>query len=156
MLKDLVIREATLEDLSTVIHHRRSMYVDMGHRDPAKLAAMEAAARPFFAAGLASGTYHGWLVERPSHEIVAGGGVIIFPYHASPADPSPRRPFIVNMYTEPPFRRQGVAREVMQTMITWCREEGFGSIALHASEDGRPLYASLGFKPTNEMRLMLR
>jgi hypothetical protein len=43
----------------------------------------------------------------------------------------------------------------MEAMISWCRGQGFRSVALHASEDGRRLYESLGFEPTNEMRLRL-
>ena len=60
------------------------------------------------------------------------------------------------MYTDPEFRRQGIARRLMQTMIDWCRKEGFVRVDLHASDKGRPLYESLGFEPTNEMRLNLR
>ena len=41
-------------------------------------------------------------------------------------------------------------------MIDWCRKEGFSAVSLHACDAGRPLYASLGFQPTNEMTLRLR
>jgi hypothetical protein len=41
-------------------------------------------------------------------------------------------------------------------MIDWCRTQGFMNVTLHASDKGRPLYESLGFEPTNEMRLDLR
>jgi len=41
-------------------------------------------------------------------------------------------------------------------MIAWCRRQNFASVFLHASKDGRPLYDSLGFEPTNEMKLKLR
>jgi hypothetical protein len=44
----------------------------------------------------------------------------------------------------------------METVIAWCRSQGFVSVALHASRDGRPLYEALGFEPGNEMRLPLR
>jgi hypothetical protein len=40
-------------------------------------------------------------------------------------------------------------------MIDWCRENGFINVGLHASDEGRPVYEQLGFKPTNEMRLEL-
>jgi hypothetical protein len=42
-----------------------------------------------------------------------------------------------------------------QTIIAWCRERGFEWIYLHASNQGRPLYESLGFVPSSEMRLKL-
>jgi GNAT superfamily N-acetyltransferase len=132
------------------------MFSDMGYRDKHSLEAAMATSRPFFERRLAEGTYRGWLVENSAHEVVAGGGIIIFDYHSSPRDPTPKRPIIVNMYTESAYRRQGLARKLMETMIDWCRKEGFGSVVLHASDFGRPLYELLGFAPTNEMRLMLR
>ena len=33
---------------------------------------------------------------------------------------------------------------------------GITVVILHASDDGRPLYEAVGFKPTNEMRLLLQ
>jgi GNAT superfamily N-acetyltransferase len=59
------------------------------------------------------------------------------------------------MYTEPEYRRRGLARKLMEIMIAWCKQEAFGSVLLHASDEGRPLYEALGFVATNEMRLKL-
>ena len=153
---EFTIRETTPADLDIVLDHRRNMFADMGYQDEAVLDAMLLTSRPFFAERLQEGRYRGWLVEDSSHQIVAGGGIIIFDYHSSARDPSPKRPMIVNMYTRPSYRRRGIARKLMGLMIEWCRREGFGMVLLHASKDGRPLYEQLGFKPTNEMRLMLR
>jgi GNAT superfamily N-acetyltransferase len=47
------------------------------------------------------------------------------------------------MYTEPEHRRQGLARRLMDAMIAWCGREGYGTLYLHASDEGRALYASL-------------
>jgi len=44
----------------------------------------------------------------------------------------------------------------METIVEWCRGEGFGYVSLHASKDGRLLYETMGFQPTNEMRLYLK
>ena len=62
---------------------------------------------------------------------------------------------ILNVYTEPEFRRQGVARKVMQAILEWIKARGLHSVNLHASPEGRHLYETLGFEPTNEMRLWL-
>lgn len=156
MNERFTIREAKPEDLAVVMHHRRSMFCDMGYGDEAARDAMQATSEPFFAKGLLTGTYRGWLVENEEKKVIAGGGIVIFDYHSSPLDPFPKRPMVVNMYTEPEYRRQGLARKLMDIMIEWCRKEGFGSVLLHSSTEGRSLYESLGFKQTNEMRLMLR
>jgi len=151
----VTIRAATPADLDVVMRHRRSMFADMGNRERVDLDAMDASSRPLFARALGEGSYRGWLAQEHDGRVVAGGGIILLPYHSSPRDPSPQRAWIVNMYTEPEHRRQGLARRLMDEMIAWCRGRRMTTVYLHASDEGRPLYESLGFTPTNEMRLRL-
>ncbi|HXX64798.1 MAG TPA: GNAT family N-acetyltransferase [Bacteroidota bacterium] len=150
------IREGNLEDLDTILTHRRNMFVDIGYRDDLVLDVVDSNARPFFRERIADGRYRAWLVETQGGEVVAGGGIMIFDHVASPRDPHTQRAHIVNVYTEPTYRRRGFARKLMEIMVQWCKDQGFGSVTLYASKDGRPLYETMGFKPTNEMRLMLR
>lgn len=150
------LRRAQAADLARVLRHRRRMFEDMGYRDLAALDAMQAAAEPFLAQGLADGSYQGWLVDDAGGQVVAGGGVALVPFQPHPRDPTSRRAFVLNLFTEPEHRRRGLARRLMQAMVDWCREQGLQALSLHASDEGRPLYESLGFTPTNEMRLFLR
>jgi GNAT superfamily N-acetyltransferase len=149
------LRLAVAADLAVILHHRRAMFREMGYHNEAELDAMEATSGPFIAAGLADGSYRGWLIEDAAG-VVAGGGMVIAAFPSHPLDPQPRRVWILNMYTEPERRGQGLARAIMEAMIGWCREQGLAMVALHASDAGRPLYERLGFTPTNEMRLKLK
>lgn len=153
---DIRIREAGIGDIEHILHHRRAMFEEMGYRDEAVLDRMEAASREYFGAALQNGTYRGWLAERPDRQIVAGGGIVISAWPGHPGEGHARRAWILNMYTEPGARRRGVARRLMEAMIAWCRAHGFSTVSLHASAAGRPLYETMGFEPTNEMRLKLR
>ena len=81
--------------------------------------------------------------------------MVLLAYPPHPLDPRSRRPFVVNMYTEPEHRRRGLAQRLMEAMIAWSRREGYASLFLHASDAARPLYEARGFEPTNEMRLKL-
>ena len=151
------IRPATIEDLEIVLHHRRRMFEDMGYTDAAGLDQMVASSRGFLGKGLVQDSYHGWLVAAPSsREIIAGGGVIDLDFQPHPVVPGRTRSWIVNMYTEPEHRRKGLARWIVETIVAWCRESGLPAVFLHASDDGKPLYTGLGFKPTSEMVLDLR
>jgi GNAT superfamily N-acetyltransferase len=149
------LRDVTLEDLPLVLRHRRGMFREMGYRDEGQLDAMEAVSRPLFANALREGTYVGFFAVDSQGRVAAGGGVILLVYQPNPRGPRPRRPFVVNMYTEPEYRRRGLARRLMDAMIAWTKNEGYDALFLHASDAGRPLYAGLGFVPTNEMRLQL-
>lgn len=153
---NLLLRKATMDDLETILHHRQEMFREMGMTEPVAVAASMALSREFFRKALHDGHYQGWLFEEPeTHEIAAGGGIILIEYHPSPMDPRPRRPWVVNVYTHPRWRKQGLARKLMAEMIDWSRAAGFGRLYLHASNEGRPLYESLGFAQTNEMLLEL-
>ncbi len=146
-----LLREATLADLEILIHHRRAMWRDMGQPAPV-LDAVEPAARAYFTEALPSGGYHGWLAEA-DRKVVGGAGVVVSAWPGTAGFALPKRAMILNMFVEPEYRRRGIARALMQTVIDWCKAEGFPSVGLHASDEGRPLYESLGFQPTNEMRL---
>jgi GNAT superfamily N-acetyltransferase len=155
MSLEVLIRPATPDDIPELLRHRRGMYEDMGYNDAGTLSVMVSTCKPYLASALANGTLHGWLACA-GEKVVAGGVVLVSPWPSHPYDGQCRRATILTMYTDPPFRRQGIARRLMQTMIDWCRKEGFVHVTLHASDKGRPLYDSLGFEVTNEMRLNLR
>ncbi len=152
---DTKLREATVADLPAIIRHRRGMFREMGFSDEVALDSMEATSSAFITAGLEDGSYRGWLIEAEGR-VVAGGGLVVVGFPSAPHDPNPRRAWILNMYTEPEYRGQGFARGIVEAMVGWCREQGFGWVSLHASDAGRHLYETLGFEPTNEMRLLLR
>jgi len=154
-LSNLDIRAAAPDDVPEILRQRRAMYEDMNYQDAAALAAMVSVSARYLARAVADGSFRAWLASA-GNRVVAGGAVIISPWPAHPYDLECRRATILNVYTYPEYRRRGIARLLMQTMIDWCRREDFAHIDLHASEDGRHLYESLGFEPTNEMRLKLR
>ena len=153
---DITFRTATLHDCAVILHHRRSMFRDMGKGTVEELDQMVEATRPWLERALGDGSYRGWLAQTRDGNVVAGGGVLISSWPARPEDFSTRRALIINVYTEPEARKQGIARELMLLIIQWLREQDFGSVVLHASDAGRSLYEKLGFAPTNEMRLQLK
>ncbi len=145
------LRQATLADLDTLIYHRYAMWRDMG-RPAEVLEAVNAAAREYFQSELPNGRYVGWFAETEG-KIVGGAGVVISPWPGSPGSTLAKRAMILNVFVEPDFRRRGIARSLMLAVIEWCKIQGFPAVGLHASDEGRPLYAALGFQPTNEMQL---
>jgi GNAT superfamily N-acetyltransferase len=155
-MDEITIREAGQRDLAVILHHRRAMFENMGYENEAVLDDVEATSRPFFARALAEGWYRAWLAQNAAGEVVAGGGILILPWPSHPRDSQTRRPMIVNVYTEPAYRRRGLARRLMVAMLDWLRQQGYNTVSLHASDFGRSLYESLGFKATNEMRLQLK
>ena len=150
----LTVREASASYIPEILRQRRRMYEDMHYNNAIALDTMASLSSSYLKTAMADGSFRAWLAVDDAR-VVAGGAVVISPWPAHPYDLQCRRATILNVYTDPEYRRRGIARQLMQTMIAWCKREGFPRVTLHASDDGRALYESLGFEPSNEMRLSL-
>ena len=111
------IREASLADIPEILRQRRAMYEDMNYKEPTSLEAMAKLTADYLAKAMAEGSFRAWLACEGDHA-VAGGAVIISPWPAHPYDLECRRATILNVYTDPAHRRRGLARQLMQTMIS--------------------------------------
>jgi GNAT superfamily N-acetyltransferase len=150
----VTLRQATMADMEVLLDHRVAMFRDMGFTDEHVLAEVRATSRAYFEAALPSGGYVAWLAEAGG-EVVSGAGILVASWPGGPWDGQSRRAWILNVYTAPAWRRRGLAKRMMATVLAWCRAERFRIVSLHASKEGRVLYTAMGFKPTNEMRLSL-
>jgi GNAT superfamily N-acetyltransferase len=162
MLDEFNVRFATITDSAIIGWHRARMFRDMGYV-PAELFDLfrvksEARLRVAFA----SGEYVGWLASQRNspQTIIAGAGVQlrrVLPHPVAEAGGEiticdGRQGIILNVFTEPEWRRRGIAALLMKTIIEWSREQRLDGLVLHASDEARALYERLGFISTNEMR----
>ena len=140
------VREATLDDLDTMVHQRLAMFADMGRQF--EEAPLSAAFAEWLRAVMPTGQYRAWLAHAADGTVAGGAGATIIPWPPGPKYPGNLLAFVFNVYTEPPHRRRGVARLLMETIHDWCRGHGVTSVALNASADGRPLYDRMGYAVT--------
>jgi GNAT superfamily N-acetyltransferase len=70
----------------------------------------------------------------PAFIVAAASGVVAGPVAV-----------IGNVITRPGLRGRGLGRAVMSATLTWLREYGARAVLLDATEEGQPLYRSLGF-----------
>jgi GNAT superfamily N-acetyltransferase len=141
-----------------VARHRVSMFRDMGESAEMLEGPLTDASAAFFRGTIESGEYVAWLAV-PRHVpglVVGGAGVLLRPMLPRPTPAGVvqgREALIANVYTEPAWRRRGLAALLMRHILDFTRANGIHRVLLHASKEGRPLYESLGFVPTSEMRL---
>ena len=97
------------------------------------------------------GRYLGLLAES-NGEIIAGAGMTLLDWGPIRGDPHPYRGRIVNVFTVPAMRRQGIARSLLESVLKMGEQQGIQTFCLAASEDGAAMYQELGFFPyQNEM-----
>jgi GNAT superfamily N-acetyltransferase len=146
-------------DVPALARHRVGMFHDMGEIAEHLERELAEASESFFRSALASGEYLAWfaVTNDAGEEVVAGAGLWLRPMLPRPgADGIAKgvEALIVNVYTEPAWRRRGLAALLMRHILEYTQENRIMRVLLHASKDGRSLYESLGFVPTTEMRLV--
>lgn len=149
------IRRATLDDVKTILTHRREMLQEIRRGDINVLDSAVEATEQWLVSNMHADKYLGWLAVSPDEKVIAGLGLWLIEWPPSLLSTSKFRGYILNVYTDPTHRKQGLARRLTQTALDWCRSNDVNIVFLYASQYGRPLYESLGFAPTNEMRLTL-
>ena len=88
------------------------------------------------------------------HILIGTGGVSFFQVLPTCHNPSGQKAYIMNMYTEPGYRRRGIARRMVELLVAESVGRGVVRISLEATKMGRPLYAACGFVPLpDEMEL---
>jgi RimJ/RimL family protein N-acetyltransferase/GNAT superfamily N-acetyltransferase len=156
-----LIRRATVEDAAVIARHRARMFHDMNEISDEAYDDFIVASQEWTERGLTSGEYIGWLAtpQAEPNRIVAGAGVQLRQAPPHPCRPARdgtfakgRHAIVLNVFTEPEWRKRGAAVFLMDAILAWAREEKLDRLILHASDQARSLYEKMGFIATNEMR----
>ena len=153
------VRRATVQDAGIIAWQRARMFQDMGEVSGDGFETLRQKAQARLEEWIEHGDYAGWLATPADKlETVVGGAGIqlqtILPRPLSLSTISKgRQGTIVNVFTEPEWRRRGISSLLIKEIIAWSKNEGLDRLLLHASKDGRSVYEKLGFIDGNEMRL---
>ena len=55
-------------------------------------------------------------------------------------NPTGRKAYLMNLYTAPQYRRQGIATRILTRLVEDAHRRGVTAISLEATAIGRPLY----------------
>jgi GNAT superfamily N-acetyltransferase len=160
MTENFRIRRATVQDAEIIAWHRARMFQDMGELSADGVEILRAKATARIREWLEQGKYLGWLAtaaDKPE-TVIAGAGLQLQPILPRPLGPEKvgegKQGTVVNVFTEPGWRRKGIASRLIKEIIDWCRGENLDRLLLHASLEGRAVYEKLGFVQSNEMRFI--
>jgi GNAT superfamily N-acetyltransferase len=147
----LETRTATISDARIIASHRRAMFAAIGGFPESTLDLMCRCSDSWVARMIGEGKYVGWIVSDVDLPI-ASAGLLILDWPPHPLDPTgENRGYLLNVFVEPDYRKRGLARQLVGGCMAEARRRNIRVVTLHASEAGRPLYETVGFKPTSEM-----
>jgi GNAT superfamily N-acetyltransferase len=140
------IRLATLDDVDELVRLRLDFLVEVGNLkagddDGGELGA---AMREYLVRKLPAGGFLAWVAESGG-AIVATSGVTIFERPPNGANPSGLEAYLSNMYTLPDWRGRGLGTALVATIVAHLKATRVRRVWLHATEQGRPVYAKAGF-----------
>lgn len=150
-------KKATLEDIDELVQTRiivlRAANKLADHVD---MREVEQESFTYYKRALETGEHIAYLVYD-NENFIGAGGVSFYQVMPTYHNPTGKKAYIMNMYTVPEYRRQGIAFQTLDLLVKDAKRQGVSQIALEATDMGRPLYERYGFvNRKEEMELVYR
>lgn len=134
-------RRLTEKELDTFIEMRINQLREEGAEEDFDL---RPALEDYYHRHMADGTFVSWLAVADGRIVGTSGMSFVEkpPYFGCP---SGRIGLLSSMFTDPDYRRMGIARELLHRVVEEARKYGCGTVQITASDMGVKLYTSYGF-----------
>lgn len=134
-------RRLSKEYLETFIQMRITQLREEGAKEEIDLAP---ALRDYYDMHMADGTFVSW-IAFDGEKIIGTSGMSFVekpPYFGCP---SGKMGLLSSMYTDPDYRRKGIAKELLDRVVKEAKAYGCGTVQITASDMGVKLYSAYGF-----------
>ena len=138
---NIIYKRLTEKELNTLIEMRIDQLREEGAKEEIDLAP---ALKQYYMRHMADGTFVSWLAFD-GNKIIGTSGMSFVekpPYFGCP---SGKIGLLSSMFTNPDYRRKGIAKELLSRVVNEAREYGCGTIQITASDMGVKLYTDFGF-----------
>ncbi len=134
-------RKLTEKELGTFINMRIKQLREEGAKEEFDLTS---SLKQYYTRHMSDGTFVSWLAFDGDKIIGTSGMSFVEkpPYFGCP---SGKIGLLSSMFTEPSYRRKGVAKELLSRVVNDAREYGCGTVQITASDMGVKLYSNFGF-----------
>lgn len=148
-------RKATLDDIPRLVQYRLSLlHSAIGDGETEKWKFVEEEIDQYYREALSDESHIAYMAFL-GDQCVGTGGVCFYRILPTYYKPTGKKAYIINMYTEPAYRRKGIARQLLDLLVKEALNRGATYISLEATDMGRPLYEKYGFATLHsEMQFM--
>lgn len=137
------IRKATLADADTLTQNRIAFVNDAAGKPIDS--AFEERIRSYFKEHLEDGSLLCYLAEE-NGALIAACVLCVYTIMPRPSSPFGTCGLLINVNTREDHRRKGIASRMLKALFAEAKQLGVERIELNYTEDGYPLYRSLGFQ----------
>lgn len=138
---ELTYKKLTEKELPTFIEMRINQLREEGATEDIDL---RPALKDYYNRHMADGTFVSWLA-MDGNKIVGTSGMSFVekpPYFGCP---SGKMGLLSSMFTNPDYRRMGIAKELLTRVVNEAKAYGCGTVQITASDMGVHLYTDFGF-----------
>ncbi|MEH2291211.1 GNAT family N-acetyltransferase [Nostoc sp.] len=144
------LRQANLQDLETLIQLHLELLQEAGEiKGDSDTTNLAEATRKYLGEKMPPGEFLAWIAEV-DNQIVATSGLVFFQRPPYNGNLSGLEAYILNVYTIPMWRGQGIATALLKEIISFVRATEAKRLWLHATENGKRIYEKLGFVSTSK------
>ncbi|MBQ7767047.1 MAG: GNAT family N-acetyltransferase [Lachnospiraceae bacterium] len=150
----LIYRKATLADLEILTETRIEVLRAANQLgSDADMTEVKKQSLEYYQNALKNDTHLAYLIFD-DETFVGAGGISYYRVMPTYHNPTGKKAYIMNMYTKPDYRRQGIAFKTLDLLVADAKARGITAISLEATDMGRTLYSKYGFvKMNDEMEL---
>ena len=155
MAKNYEYKKATISDIDELVRTRIIVLRTANKlSNDVDMSLVEKESYEYYKSALETGEHIAYLVYD-NETFIGASGVSFYQVMPTYHNPTGKKAYIMNMYTAPEYRRQGIAFQTLDLLVKDAKEQGVLQIALEATDMGRPLYERYGFvKMEDEMELV--
>ena len=154
MAKNYEYKKATIADIDELVRTRIIVLRTANKlSNDVDMSLVEKESYEYYKNALETGEYIAYLVYD-NETFIGAGGVSFYKVMPTYHNPTGKKAYIMNVYTAPGYRRQGIAFHTLDLLVKDAKEQDMLQIALEATDMGRHLYERYGFvKMEDEMEL---
>lgn len=127
---------------------RREVIVHVFGEEPSEQ--LLEANRRYYEKSLKEGNHTALVALEDGHEYGCGG-ICYSEELPSPDNETGRCGYLMNIYVREPYRHLGVAHHIVRLLIEEAQSRGCGKIYLETTQEGKPVYESIGFRDMQDM-----
>jgi GNAT superfamily N-acetyltransferase len=145
----LVLRQADAFDASALAELRVASLIEMEMLDPLAAAEFLPRARREYWTLLREERVAAWILLAAGR--AAGCACVVF-FERLPYPQTSLHAELAGVYVAPPFRRRGIARELVTEALAAAVARGVRKIVIHPTGQTREFYRAFGFSESGQLR----
>ncbi len=158
-LPDITIESAQTADFPTIAQFHQEMFREIAREEGSPwseetLSALPSAFLDYLVKQSSTQDTMIWCA-RHGQTLVACACLTVASWPPVPADLAARAGLIHTIYVHPEYRRRGIARQLLETVLEYCRARKVRRLQLGASKAGRHLYEKFGFAPSGSRMFVI-